>query len=328
MKPIEPDQVREIAVGFMTSRVLLTAVELDLFTLIGNGSRTSLDVARDASCDPRGTDRLLNQLVVMGFLSKQDGRFANTPLAAQCLVRGSAGFLGNLAHTAHLWHSWSTLTDAVRKGGSVAWKPGAVAPEGRQAFIAAMHHGATRQAEEVVARLPLTGVRSVLDVGAGSAGWSAAFVRAGVPRVTAFDLPEILTLTQGYIDRAGLSGSIDTAPGDYLTGNLPAGYDLVFMSSILHINSPDENRSLVCAGARSLNPGGLLVVREFLVDQDRTAPPHAVSFALNMLVNTRGGDAYTRGEVSAWMANAGLQDPQHIPFPGAADLLIARKPRT
>jgi SAM-dependent methyltransferase len=302
------DQIREIAYLFRESRILLTAHELGLFTAIGTGRHTSAGVAKLIGTDPRATDRLMNALCAMGVLVKENGQFSNSESAAGCLVRGTPGYLAGLMHTVHLWDRWSTLTEAVRKGTSVANRH--VNDRGQEwltAFIAAMHDRAFRQAPAVVAQIDLTNVSRVLDVGGGSGAYAMAFVRArtGITAVV-FDLPNVLPLTNSYIEREGLSHLVDTAPGDYLKDGLPGGFDLVFLSAIIHSNSPAENARLIGKCAAALRPRGSVVVQDFIMDEERVLPANGAFFSLNMLVGTEAGDTYTEGEVAGWMTAAGL----------------------
>jgi len=325
MKELDAETVREIAAGFMQSKILLSAVELDLFSALEPDGKTAAQAAALVGADARATDRVLSVLRSMGLVEKSGDAYCCTATARKLLVKGSPTYMGNLEHMGHMWHSWSRLTECVRAGTSPDWKPGAVPEQGRAAFIAAMQHGASHQADDVVRGLDLRGVKNVLDVGAGSGGWTAAFVRAGVPRATAFDLPEVLALTRGYLERFGVGDRIDLVGGDYYKGDFPGPFDLVFMSSIIHINSPEENAQLVRRGAAALSPGGRLVVRDFIVGEDRTGPPHAVMFAINMLVNTRAGDTYTFSEIRTWMEAAGLRDVRLIQVPGSADLVAGTR---
>ncbi len=169
MRLQSPESIMELAAGFMQSRAFLTACELDLFTVVGNGERTSADVAKDLRTDPRATDRLMNVLCTLGCLHKQAGRFRNSPAAMRFLVQGAPDYMGGLMHWVHLWDTWSTLTPAVRKGGSVASTP--VDERGDawlRAFISAMHWRACRHAPAVVASLDIANVSRLLDVGGGS----------------------------------------------------------------------------------------------------------------------------------------------------------------
>jgi len=180
-----------------------------------------------------------------------------------------------------------------------------------------MHDRAVRQAPAVVAQIDLSSVTRVLDVGGGSGAYSMAFVRAkdGIS-ATVFDLPDVLPLTRTYIQQEGLSERVNTVPGDYLKDGLGRDFDLVFLSAIIHSNSPSENAQLILKCARALRPGGCVVVQDFIMDEERLTPSHGAIFALNMLVGTESGDTYTEAEVSGWMTGAGLSgvSRQGTPF--------------
>lgn len=306
---LSPNVIREIAYRFQSSRILLTAFELGVFTALGDRKRSSSEIARALKTDPRATDRLMNALCAMELLAKKNGKFENTPVAFRFLVKGNPEFMAGIMHTVHLWDTWSTLTAAVRKGTSVAMRPeiNSRGDTWLTAFIAAMHDRAAKQAPAVVAELDLSGVSRVLDVGGGSGAFAMAFVKAkeGVT-ATVFDLPNVLPLTKKYVKQAKLSGKVELQPGDYLTDDLGKGFDLVFLSAIIHSNSESENRKLIKKCARALNPNGRVVVQDFIMDDDRTAPLHGAFFALNMLVGTGSGDTYRESEVRSWMEEAGL----------------------
>jgi SAM-dependent methyltransferase len=153
-----------------------------------------------------------------------------------------------------------------------------------------------------------------------------AFARArrGITAVV-FDLPDVVPLTRGYIQAEGLSAEVETTAGDYLRDPIGTGYDLVFMSAVIHSNSPDENRLLFRKAAEALVPGGRLVVVDFLMEEDRSGPPQAALFALNMLVGTPAGDTYTESEVRSWMAEAGFRDMRRIDSATGTNLVIGTK---
>lgn len=323
-----PQDVFDMLGGFQKSRVLLTAYELGIFTALGGEKKKSEDVAEAVAADPRATDRLMNALVAIGLLEKSGGLFSNTPFAAQFLVKDSPAFMAGLAHMNHLWDSWSTMTAAVRAGRSVSAKH--IDDRGDKwltAFIAAMHARAYRSAPGVVALIDLTGVSRTLDLGGGSAAYSMAFVRArdGITG-TVYDLPNVLPITRGYIEREGLADKIDTVTGDFNVNPIPGGYDLHFMSAIIHSNSPEQNEALMKKSAAALNPGGQCVVQDFIMDEDRTSPEFGAIFALNMLVGTECGDTFTEAETAGWMIDAGLRDISRIDTQVGTALIIGRKP--
>jgi 2-polyprenyl-3-methyl-5-hydroxy-6-metoxy-1,4-benzoquinol methylase len=322
-----PRPILDIANAFQRSRVLLTAYELDLFTVINDEWKTSLEVAQAIGADARATDRLMNALVVVGLLEKRESRFTNTPTAAEFLVRGRPEYMAGLAHTASLWRTWSGLTEAVRTGTStVGDEVNERGDDWLRAFIGAMHWRARQMSDGVVCLIDLAGVERVLDVGGGSGAFSMAFVRAaqGVHAVV-FDLPNVVPLTRHYVESGGYAAQVSTVVGDYRDQELPAGFDLVFLSAIIHANSPEENRRLLRKAAAAANPGGQVVVLDQIVNEDRTAPAMAVMFALNMLVGTGAGDTYTESEVRSWMQEAGLQRIIRKDTPFGNSLIIGRR---
>jgi len=143
---------------------------------------------------------------------------------------------------------------------------------------------------------------------------------------TIFDLPNIIPLTARYIASSGFSTQVDTKTGDYLADDFGKGYDLVFMSAIIHINSPEENQLLIRKGAEALNPGGKLVILDHIMNEDRTQPPVGAVFALNMLVGTFHGDTYTEKEIGSWMQDAGLSEIVMKVTPSGTQLMIGKRP--
>ena len=322
--PSSPQSIIEIATAFQRSRALLTAFELGIFTVLNEQSLTSADVAAAVDADPRATDRLMNALVALGLLAKEAGRFANGPLAAEFLVKGRPRYLGALAHTANLWDTWSGLTGAVRDGRPVG--RAAINERGEEwlrAFIAAMHWRAREAAPEVVQLAGLERPSRVLDLGGGSGAFAMAFARAGHTAVV-FDLANVVPLTQAYIAEEALAAQVETMAGDYLKDPIGDGYDAALLSSVIHSHPPDENRALLRKVAAALNPGGTIVVRDFLADEDRSGPLQPALFALNMLVGTSGGDTYTEGEVRGWLREIGCREVIRRNTGAGADLVIGR----
>jgi len=319
---ISLDEMIELSRAFQKSRIFLTAYEMNVFTVLGDEEKSSKEISDAIYADHRGTDRLLNALCALKVLKKSGDKYKNSPDAAQYMVKGKSDYQAGLMHTVHLWNSWDTLTDAVRNGGLVRQRP----VEGRDdewfvAFIAAMHGRAAKEAPQLVSRLDLTGVSRVLDVGGGSGAFSMAFVRASESiRATVFDLPNVVSLIQGYIEKEGLGHLIDTVAGDYNKDELPQGYDLAFLSAIIHSNSPKQNQALFTKISDALNPGGKIVVSDFIMNDDRTSPSFGAIFALNMIVNTPGGDTFTESEVKSWMKAAGMSFVERND-----DVMIGRK---
>ncbi|MCB2156580.1 methyltransferase domain-containing protein [bacterium] len=313
--------------SFQRSRMLLSAVDLDLFRAVGTEGRTAVQIAEALHIDPRATDRLMNGLVVLGILEKEGGHFRNTPVAARYLDSSSPDFMVMLRHLSAMWDRWGTLTQAVRAGRSVVHKPIEQRdPKNTEAFIDAMHYRGKADAKDVAANIGCENVSHVLDVGGGSGVYSMEIVRGrSDAKATVLDLSRVTEMTRKYAALEGLSDQMHTIEGDYLETDFRHGYDLMLMSAILHINSPDQNRLLLRKAFEALVPGGRVVVMEFLLEEDRIHPPHGAIFALNMLTGTECGDAYTEAEIRHWMEGAGLTNIERKESIGRASMLIGHK---
>ena len=322
-----PEDIHRIATAFQQSRILLTAVELDLFTAIGNKSLASENIAAKLGTGNRATDRLLNALCAIGLVSKKKNLFSNTPAAVKFLIKGKKEYMAGLMHTSGLWKTWSTLTEAVKKGSKAAPDPiKKRSPEWFEAFIAAMHHRAAATASVVVSKLDLKKVSKMIDIGGGSGAYAMAFVHAKKEMTaTVFDLPNVIPLTKKYVAEAGLLDRFKFVKGDYNKDEFGKDFDLVFFSAIIHINSPEKNQSLMDKAARALKPGGQVVIQDFIMDKGRTTPPFGTFFALNMLVGTEDGDTYTEAEVKSWLKKSGFTGIRRLGEEGPASMIIARK---
>jgi (2Fe-2S) ferredoxin/SAM-dependent methyltransferase len=321
-----PDELSRTIRGFQDSRVLLTALELDVFTAVAAGA-TAEAVASARGLDPRGATLLLNALAALGLLVKRDGVYRNTPRAARYLCAGSPDDArAALRHHVSLWPRWSTLTDAVRAGHAVS--PGDATTrtdDWTVPFIAAMHRNAVLRAPLVVQAVGPA--RRLLDVGGGSGAYAIAFAQAH-PDLDAdvLDLPSVLPITRKHLADAGLADRVRTREGDLRRDELGTGYDLVLLSAICHMLSPAENQDLLRRARAALAPAGRIVIQDFVVDEDGTAPLHAALFALNMLVGTPGGQTYSASQYQAWLRTAGCSEARLLELPGPTDLVVGTCP--
>jgi (2Fe-2S) ferredoxin/SAM-dependent methyltransferase len=324
---IVPDEIMGTARAFMESRVLLSALELDLFTAVAGGA-TADAAAVARGTEPRATARLLNALVALGLLEKKDGVFSPSPVAARFLARsGKDDSVDALLHQASLWRTWAGLTETVLSGRPAPREE--MADRGDDwtvAFIAAMHKGAAQRAPALVQAVGVEGVFRLLDVGGGSGAYSIAFAQAS-PSLSAviLDLAPVLAIAEGHVRAAGLAGRVVTREGDLRRDDLGSGFDLVLLSSICHMLGRDENRDLLRRAFAALVPGGRVVVSDFLLAEDRAAPRQAALFSINMLVGTASGDCYTQSEYVAWMREAGFSSVERRDLPGPASLVVGAR---
>lgn len=324
---LNPDMIMQTVMGFQKSRILLTAFELEMFTVLDAGSKTSAEMAERLGTEPRATDRLLNALCAMALLEKKGTKFANTPSAQKFLVKHSPEFLGGFYHSNHLWDTWSALTRVVcGEKPVIDRKINDRGEEWLTAFIAAMHYRASRSAPEIIAKLDLTNVFRVLDVGGGSGAYAMAFVKAKKEiRSVVFDLSNVIPLTSQYIEKEGFNGKVGVVAGDYHIDELGSGYDLVFLSAVIHSNSGEQNMNLLSKCAKALNPGGRVAIQDMIMNEERTEPANGAIFALNMLVGTEAGDTYTESEIKGWLSKAGFTEITKMDSLAGNSLLIGTK---
>ncbi len=322
-----PDDLNERIRAFQESRVILTALELDVFTNLGDGAAAEA-LAAKLGTDARATEMLLNVLAAMGLLAKQETVFRNTPIAVRYFCAASPdNARPALLHTAHLWPRWSRLTDCVRAGTGVSpQEVGIRGAEWTEAFIAAMHRNATERAPSVVRAVGAAGIRRMLDVGGGSGAYSIAFAKANTALIAdILDLAAVVPIARQHVDEAGVADRVKIGAGDLRSDALGRDYDLVFVSAICHMLDPEENLDLLRRCHAATAPGGRIVIQDFILEPDKTAPKWAALFALNMLVGTRAGSSYSELEYSAWLTRAGFRDIRRVRLPGPAGLMIASR---
>jgi SAM-dependent methyltransferase len=324
---MDPNKIRELASSFQKSRILLSGFELDIFTNIDESGITSNQIANNLHLDKHGCERLLNALVSLDFLRKQNDLFFNTEESFTFLSKKSPGYLGGLMHSNHLWNTWSNLTRVVRTG--VSANPSEINERGEDwlfPFISAMHDRAKTQAPQQLANIDLTGIKSILDIGGGSGAYSMEFV-SKKPEIeaTVFDLPNVVPITKKFIDKEGFSGKIKTHAGDYTADDLPEGFDLVFLSAIIHSNSLEINQNLIKKCYYSLNNKGKIVIQDWIMNNDRTYPTAGAVFAINMLVGTEAGDCFTEQEVEEMLNTAGFKNISRREFETGLSQMTAQK---
>lgn len=322
-----PDDLNQTLRAYMESRALLTALELDVFTAVGSGATASV-VAEKIKTHTRATEMLLNALTSMGLLTKRGTVFSNTPATARFFAEGSKDYARpGLIHIANIWHRWSNLTECVRAGTAVEHEEMAERNENwTEPFIAAMHRNAAERAPLVVQAVGAAAGERMLDVGGGSGAYSIAFAQAHENlTATLLDLPTVLPIAQRHIDAAGLAGRIRTRAGDLRQDSLGSSFSMVFASAICHMLSPNENQNLFCRSSEALEKGGHVVVQDFILEPDKTAPKQAALFALNMLVGTPAGSTYCYEEYADWLRAAGFANVRHVRLPGPSGLMIGVK---
>lgn len=315
--------------AFMKSRVILTAAELDLFTCLDDKPQTASNLARERGFDVRATTRILDSLCVIELLAKTDDIYRVTDKGVFLSSHHPETVLPMVLHMSHVWNGWSGLTEIVRKG------PGAKPESGLKfserdwrVFVDAMHVAARALSREIAQSYDASRFKRLLDVGAASGTYTIAFLRKN-PSLKAiiFDLESVIPIAKERIRDEQLSDRVEFVAGDFYKDELPTGSDLVLLSAIIHQNGPEENLDLYNKVFRALDKGGVILIRDHIMNEDRTKPPAGAFFAINMLVNTQSGDTYIFREVKDGLEKAGFQNVRLLRTGEKMDCLVeARKP--
>ncbi len=286
-KPLAYDEreaiMREM-MGFWQIRIVLTAAELDLFTLLNGAPSSAARLAAAARCDARALERLLDALAATGFVKKERDVFALSAKGSLLVAGRSGTVLPMLLHFNELWSKWSRLTEVVRTGLPVEREAGDTGEANRRAFIGAMHAVSLRLSMEMASAFDASRFNRLLDIGGGSGVYTIAFLKRN-PAMTAvlFDVPQVTAMAAQFIEAEGLAGRVALVSGDFCVDELPSGCDLALLSAIIHQNDPARNVELYGKVFRALRPGDSLLIRDFVMDASHTRPAGGALFAVNML---------------------------------------------
>jgi len=301
-------------VDFWPARIILSAVELELFQHLA-APATVESIAAKVQTNPRATLRLLDALSALGVLDKHDETYEIAPGLKPALLPGPNCILPSFQHRAVLWGSWSKLNDVVRTGlPAVEPYEDDERPDADvQSFIGAMAVGARNTAPATVAALDMSGVQTVLDIGGGPGVYAMVFCKAA-PRaaVTILDLPRVCEIARANLAGTAYAGRVGFVAGEVRSVDSGAvlessggeGFDLVFMSSLIHSMGPGQIAELFMRALGWTCPGGCVVVKDLFLDDARTSPARAAVFSINMLVNTPEGASYTWRECEEMLVAA------------------------
>jgi hypothetical protein len=303
------EEVLRLSQNFMESRIMLSGAELNLFSILNPAPLSAQEVASRIGADLRALIVLLDALSAIGLLVKQRGTYQCTTSVSPFLSEDAPNsVLPMVLHAAHLWQRWSGLTDAVR--GTRVSKDGvksSQSAEDLRAFIGAMDVIATPRAREIVAAVNPGSSKTLLDVGGALGTYTIAFLQA-VPemKATLFDKPEVVAMARERLSKAEVLNRVTLVPGDFYQDEFPHGHDLAFVSAIIHQNSLGQNLDLFNKVLRSLNRRGRIIIRDHVMEPDRIHPKDGAIFAVNMLLGTPGGSAYTYEEIKTGLSQAGF----------------------
>lgn len=331
--PPSPQLFFETVNSFQRSAALKAAIELDLFTAFGRDSATATELATRCGCPERGIRILCDNLTILGFLSKEENRYAATLSTLTFLDKTSPAYFGDAVKfllAPALTEAYADLAATVRRGRLHTSEHGTTEADHPAwvDFARAMRPLVGPAAEAVASLVALDASRNtrVLDISASHGAFGIAFAQKH-PRahLVALDWESVLAVTKENAEAAGVADRFSSIVGDAFTVELGADYDVVLVPNFLHhFNVADCTRFLRRAHA-ALRPGGSIVIVEFVPNDDRITPAPAAAFSLVMLGTTPEGDAYTFAEYGRMLADAGFQKAELHPLPPTAESAVIAK---
>ncbi len=284
--------------AYRASRILQVACDLDLFTHLSDRSLTSSQLAAACSAKPDMLEKVLIACAAMGLLFKSGDQYRNSPLAVTYLVKGNALYQGDIInHAAGVWNFWNDLPNSIRTA------PSAKPADPHRNFILGMHNlTMTGRGQLFLDHIDLSGRKRLFDVGGGPGTYSILACRKYPDlRAIVFDLPETIAIAREVINREGMADRIGVCEGSWETHHFSQGNDIVLMSNILH--GPASQAPMKLRKAYdSMVPDGLLVIQEFLLNENKTGP------LLPALFNVMVG-AYSKPELFDLILSAGFVQP-------------------
>ena len=305
-------EILNLVRGFQPACVIIAGADLDIFTILHARPMTAARLAAKIKGDVRAATILLDALAALGMLAKGPGGkpVYSVPesLAGALTETGERGILGMVRHQGTCLRNWSQLAGVVMSGKPAVRRPSVRGAAGDlDSFIRAMHEVSQPIAEPLISSLGRLKFSHLLDLGGASGTWTIPFLRKNPgARATIFDLPAVIPMARKTMKKAGLSSRVQLVGGSYLSGAMPRGADLAWVSAIVHMNSRAQNLAMFRKVHAALRPGGRILIRDIIVDPTRTKPAGGALFAVNMLVATEGGNSFTFKELKQDLERAGF----------------------
>ena len=320
--------------AYQRTEALKAAIDLELFTAIGEGNGTAAEIARRCKASERGTRILSDFLCIMGFLNKENNRYSLTQDSAVFLDKRSPAYLGGTTEfisTEKLTENFKNFAQVVRKGGSMDVEGGTVAPEnpiwvkfarGMAPMMAMPSQMLAKLADPAADRK-----LKILDIAAGHGLFGIAFATDNhQAEIVAVDWPKVLDVAKENAAKAGVRDRYKTIEGSAFDVDFGSGYDLVLLTNFLHHFDPPTCETLLRKVHAALGEGGRAVTLEFVPNEDRISPPDAAAFSVMMLGSTPNGDAYTFSELERMFGNAGFRRSElHALPPSIEQAVISYK---
>jgi hypothetical protein len=344
--PISPDPIFQIATGFWASKALMAAVELELFTKLSGGKQMTLKELRQTlEMKERPTDVFASALASLGLLqvtSKKDGErlFANSPVSEIFLDKSKASYMGDIItmFDKRLYKAWDKLVESLKSNKPVNAADGGGAEsifdqaKSKQAigeiqkFTHAMHGVSIGPAMQLPRMYDFSKHRRMMDIGGGSGVYAIQVVKANPHMIaTVLDLEPVCQVAEQYIKIHNLQDKINTKHLDFFKEDIPKGYDIAFLSLILHDYTEEKGIALLKKIYNSLTNDGVVVISEWLLNDEKSGPAASALMGLNMIIETYGGKNYSYAEIADMLNQAGFKRAERRSLVGPAELVIGYK---
>jgi len=305
------------------TEALKAAIELEVFTAIGEGNTTASAIADRCQTAERGMRILCDYLTIMGMLTKNDDQYALTLDSATFLDQRSPAYLGGTIGffcTPELLEGFRRMTEAVRRGGTAIDNDGTIGPDNPiwVKFARAMAPMMAMPAQLIPKLVDPNPDRKlkILDIAAGHGLFGIAFAKNNPQaEIHALDWKAVLEVAKENAQQAGVANRYQTIEGSAFDVEFGSGYDLVLITNFLHHFDPPTNETLLRKIYAALGDGGRAVTLEFVPNDDRVTPVESAGFSIVMLAGTPSGDAYTFAELEKMFANAGFSRSTIHPLP-------------
>ncbi len=316
-----PGKLLETSGYYWKTCALHAGVKLDIFTIIGDELLTGREISEKLAGDERGVTMLLNALTAMNLLEKSDEKFCSAPAGKSFLSKDSPKYIGYMImHHHHLMASWSQLDQAVLTGKPQRSRASYSDEEKRESFLMGMFNMAMGMAPKIAGEIDLADRRHLLDLGGGPGTYAIFFCKKNSNlRATVYDLPTTKPYAEKTIRKFGLSDRIDFIGGSYLEEDLQGTYDVAWLSHIFHGEGPEDCRKMIGKTVAVLEPGGMILVHDFFLNDTMDGPLFPALFSLNMLLGTPSGQAYSEKQIMDMLAEAGVKDLRRLPFKGPTE---------
>jgi len=305
-------ELANLAGGHADARAIQAALKLGLFEALAEHAHDASEIAATIRCNPRATGLVANAMVALGLLDKRGGAFSLTSASRRFLLTASPEYLGGMIlFDEAIFPLWSRLEDSIRLG-RPARTPDMFQsrPEETALFIRAMDSLVRARGDAVWAadNLELSGISAIADVGGGPGTYLVEFMRR-YPRLKGaiLDLPATLAVAREILAQRdpAIATRIELVEYDYHRQELPAGFDAVFLSNIIHSEDEPANRAMLQRCYRGLASGGIVMIKDHIMDAGLIEPAAGALFSLYLLLTTAGRD-YSVDEVVRWLRDAGF----------------------